>query len=59
MTTSLQVKLGEDVKLDGYGLTGHLRGEIAVLSKPGTYMTGQGQLSLAGGSDKRQLSIQN
>ena len=49
MTTSLQVKLGEDVKLDGYGLTGHLRGEIDVLSKPGTYMSGQGQLSLAEG----------
>ncbi len=49
LTTALKVKLGEDVKLDGYGLTGYLHGEIDVLSTPGSFMTGKGQLSLAEG----------
>jgi translocation and assembly module TamB len=48
-TTALQVMLGEDVYLDGYGLTGYLRGNLAVEKRPGTFMTGKGELSLAKG----------
>lgn len=48
-TTALQVMLGDDVYLDGYGLTGYLRGNLAVEKRPGTFMTGKGELSLAKG----------
>jgi translocation and assembly module TamB len=48
-STALQVMLGEDVYFDGYGLTGYLRGNLAVDKRPGTFMTGKGDLSLANG----------
>jgi len=49
LTTSLQINLGDDVHLEGYGISGYLRGELQVDKIPGTHMRGRGQLSLADG----------
>lgn len=48
-STKLQIELGEDVRLDGYGLTGGLRGNLLVEKEPGIPMTGNGQISLVDG----------
>jgi len=48
-STSLQIQFGDDVRLDGYGITGYLRGELQVTKVPGSAMRGQGQLYLADG----------
>jgi translocation and assembly module TamB len=49
MRTSLRVELGDDVRVDGYGLTGYLRGALQVESRPASYMSGRGELSLVDG----------
>lgn len=48
-STSLDIALGDDVRLEGYGITGLLRGALQVEKVPGSQMLGRGQLSLADG----------
>jgi translocation and assembly module TamB len=45
----LNVELGEDVSVDGYGLTGKLGGELDVKISPGDFITGVGELLLQDG----------
>lgn len=45
----LEVALGEDVTIDGYGLTGLLGGNLKVKSTPDDFITGRGQLDLLDG----------
>lgn len=42
----LDVKLGDDVKVDGYGLEGRLGGEFNVKITPDDFITGRGELDL-------------
>lgn len=42
----LDVKLGDDVKVDGYGLEGRLAGEFNVKITPDDFITGRGELDL-------------
>lgn len=42
----LDVVLGEDVQVDGYGLKGRLAGDLNVKVTPKDFITGQGELSL-------------
>ncbi|SHO48803.1 translocation/assembly module TamB domain-containing protein [Desulfopila aestuarii] len=46
---SLKIDLGDDVRLEGYGITGYLRGDLQVDKVPGSQMLGKGQLSLFDG----------
>ncbi|MFT5698413.1 MAG: translocation and assembly module TamB [Desulforhopalus sp.] len=42
----LDVKLGDDVNVDGYGLKGRLGGELRVKITPDDFITGKGELDL-------------
>jgi translocation and assembly module TamB len=48
LDADIDVKLGDDVKLQGYGLDGSVSGQLTVLAKPGKSATGRGQISVAG-----------
>lgn len=48
LDADIDVKLGDDVKLHGYGLDGTVGGQLTVLAKPGKTATGRGQISVAG-----------
>jgi len=48
--TSLDVQLGEDVQIDGYGLKGRLAGGLKVQDVPGSFLTGTGELDLIDGT---------
>jgi len=50
VSVALDVHLGEDVRIDGYGLTGKLEGGIGVKKIPNEIMTGTGELDLVDGS---------
>lgn len=45
----LKVMLGEDVSIDGYGLSGHLGGDFQVKITPEEFITGLGELDLRDG----------
>ena len=45
---AVTVKLGEDVKLAGFGLDGQLGGDLAVSQRPGRVATGTGTLNVTG-----------
>ncbi len=47
---SLTVALGDDVRIDGYGLTGRLEGSINISKKTDSFLAGLGELSLVDGS---------
>ncbi|HET7561352.1 MAG TPA: translocation/assembly module TamB domain-containing protein [Rhodanobacteraceae bacterium] len=48
LDAAIEVKLGNDVKLHGYGLDGTVGGQLTVLAKTGATATGRGQISVAG-----------
>jgi translocation and assembly module TamB len=48
MTANVEVKLGDAVKLQGYGLDGTLHGQLAVAVQPGRTATGRGEIRVAG-----------
>ncbi len=48
MNGNVEVKLGDDVKLRGYGLDGSVQGQLAVHVRPGHTATGRGQISVSG-----------
>ena len=48
MNADIEVKLGDDVKVQGYGLDGSVHGQLAVRAQPGRTATGRGQISVDG-----------
>ncbi len=49
LASELRVRLGDDVRIDGYGLKGQLLGSLAVRDTTESYMSGRGELSLKDG----------
>ena len=49
LNSELRVELGDDVRIDGYGLKGRLLGSLAVRDTSDTFMSGRGDLSLKDG----------
>ncbi len=49
LESELRVRLGDDVRIDGYGLKGRLLGSLAVRDTSDSYMSGRGELSLKDG----------
>ena len=47
---SLGVELGDDVRIDGYGLRGKLEGALQVGKKPETFLSAEGELNLVDGT---------
>ncbi len=45
----LDVRLGEEVRIDGHGLTGRLAGQLRVKTTPDEFLTGKGELDLIDG----------
>lgn len=45
----LHVLLGDEVSIDGYGLSGRLGGDLAIKITPDDYITGKGELDLLDG----------
>lgn len=57
---NIKVRLGDDVRVDGYGLTGKLEGELDVITTQDNSLTGRGKLNLVDGTFKmygQKLSI--
>jgi translocation and assembly module TamB len=48
MNADIEVKLGDKVKVQGYGLDGTVRGQLAVQVRPGQAASGRGQISVGG-----------
>ncbi|HKE49813.1 MAG TPA: translocation/assembly module TamB domain-containing protein [Rhodanobacteraceae bacterium] len=48
LIVAVKVKLGDDVKLAGFGLDGAIGGELAVDQRPGRLATGTGTLNVSG-----------
>jgi len=48
--TRLKVYLGDDVRVDGYGLKGRLEGGLEVVDQPDSYLSGTGELKLVDGT---------
>jgi len=48
--TRLNVQLGDDVHVDGYGLNGRLEGGLEVVDRPDYYLSGTGELTLVNGT---------
>ncbi len=48
-STAIQIELGKDVKLEGYGVKGYLRGDLLVEKEPGLHMVGKGEIFLVDG----------
>ena len=46
--TEVTVQVGEDVRLQGFGLTGRLSGELAIRDRPGRAATANGSLQVNG-----------
>lgn len=50
LESQVEVDLGDDVRLDGYGLKGKLRGKLAISDTSDAFMSGRGELSLHEGT---------
>jgi len=48
--SKLNVELGKDVRIDGYGLKGKLEGALQVGKKPESFLTAKGELNLVNGT---------
>ncbi len=48
MSADIQVKLGNDVKITGYGFDGKVHGQLAVQVRPGQVATGRGEIGVTG-----------
>ncbi len=56
----IKVRLGDDVRIDGYGLAGKLGGQLMVNTSPDNTLAGRGELDLVGGTFtiyRRSLNI--
>ncbi|GAB6192223.1 translocation/assembly module TamB domain-containing protein [Desulfocastanea catecholica] len=49
-TLDIKVRLGDDVRIDGYGLTGRLDGDLRVYTTPDDSFAGRGDLDLIEGN---------
>lgn len=49
-TLDINVRLGDDVRIDGYGLTGRLDGDLQVYTTPDDSLAGRGDLDLIAGN---------
>jgi translocation and assembly module TamB len=61
LDADVEVKLGDDVKVQGYGLDGSVHGQLAVRVRPGHTATGRGQVSITGKYEAygQHLTIEN
>ena len=48
MSADIEVKLGDKVKVQGYGLDGTVNGQLAVRERPGQTATGRGEIRVDG-----------
>lgn len=48
VTADITLRLGEDVKLKGFGLDGDLKGQLVVVERPGRQTTGRGEIRVGG-----------
>ena len=48
MDADIEIKLGNSVKVQGYGLDGTVHGQLAVRVRPGQTATGRGEIRVAG-----------
>lgn len=48
MNADIEVKLGDDVKVQGYGFDGKVQGQLAVHVRPGRTATGRGAVQVSG-----------
>jgi translocation and assembly module TamB len=48
ITADITLKLGDDVKLKGFGLDGKLNGQLVVVERPGRQTTGRGEIRVGG-----------
>jgi translocation and assembly module TamB len=48
MDADIEVKLGDKVKVQGYGLNGTVHGQLAVRARPGRTATGRGEIRVDG-----------
>jgi len=49
VSSRISVILGDDIKIDAYGLTGSVRGSLEIVDLPGTPATGSGELAIEDG----------
>lgn len=49
VTTRVQVKLGELVDFDGFGVSGKLRGNLSLIDEPSKLAVGQGEINIVDG----------
>ena len=47
---SIKVRLGDDVRVDGYGVTGRLEGELDIITTKDNSLAGRGKLNLVDGT---------
>lgn len=50
LTAHLRVQLGDEVDFKGFGISGNLRGNLALNDEPGKLILGQGEVSIANGT---------
>lgn len=48
ITADVTLRLGDDVKLKGFGLDGDLKGQLVVVERPGRQTTGRGEIRVGG-----------
>lgn len=48
ITADVTLRLGDDVKLKGFGLDGSLNGQLVVVERPGRQTTGRGEIRVGG-----------
>ncbi len=48
ITADITLRLGDDVKLKGFGLDGSLNGQLVVVERPGRQTTGRGEIRVGG-----------
>lgn len=50
LVSRVDLRLGDDVRLEGYGLKGRLSGSLAILDTSDTFVSGKGELTLHDGT---------
>lgn len=48
LNADIEIRLGDDVKVQGYGLDGTVHGQLAVRARPGRTATGRGEIRIDG-----------
>ncbi len=49
VSAAVDVRLGDEIRFDGYGLSGRLNGELKVVDEPGKVTTATGELEIVAG----------